>query len=309
VASLEERAYVSDYLSDIQRVGEHEAYKELKEQAKQLTREQHRLFSRGGKASDGANDKKSDVPFVPGERDARAAAICSKLLAQDAAADPVVTAFRERCFGSSRGILTHEAALAYLWDDYRRTLLTEMPMEQAARNLEHRRAQLNEMKALILVDDLPRRVPHPFLLDHPDREATLGDVTDYLHWRFPWFKEDAAWFVLAGDTPAVRPVTLTVEADLTFIIRVHPWTSRESVNAAYDAISTPWIGKVYPPTDEALGLLEFVIEYTGEDGNHPTWEALREQWNAQFPTKQFATYSGMRRAYIRARKKLAPRRL
>ena len=309
MASLEEREYVSDYLSDIHRVGEYGAYKELKEQAKQLTREQHRLFARVGGASAGANDKKSGVPVVVGERDARAAVICSKLLAQDATADPVVATFRERWFGSSRGTLTHDAAIEYVWDDYRRTLLAEMPTEQTARILEHRRAQLNDTKVLILVDDLPRSVPHPFLLDDPEQETTLGDVMAYLHWRYPWSEEHAAWFVLTGNTPAVRPVTLTVEADHTSIIRVQPWTSRESVNAAYDSISTPWIGKCHPPTDEALSLLEFIIEYTDEDGNHPTWEALRELWNAQFPDRQFATYSGMRRAYIRARKKLAPRRL
>jgi hypothetical protein len=306
---LEEREYVSDYLSDIHSVGAHEAYKELKDQAKQLTKEQHRLFARGGKASDGVNEQRSDVSVVPGGRDARAAVICSELLAQDAAADPVVTPFRERWFGSSHGTLTHDAAIAYLWDDYRRTLLAEMPMEQAAQNLEHRRAQLNDTKVLILVDELPRSVSHPFLLEDPGQETTLGDVTDYLHWRYPWFKEDAALFVLTGHTPAVWPVNLTAEADLTFVMRVQPWTSRESVMAAYDAISTPWIGKCHPPTDDALGLLEFVIEHTGEDGNNPTWEALRELWNARFPTKQFATYSGMRRAYIRARKKLAPPRL
>jgi len=304
---LEERKYVRDYFSDIDRE-EDEAYEELKEKAKQLTREQHRVV-RGGKASGSANDKKSDVPVVVGERDARAAAICSELVARDAAADLVVTAFRRRQFGSSRGTLTHEAAIAYVWDDYRRTLLAEMTTEQAARDLEHRRARLNDTKVLILVDHLRRSVPHQFLLDDPEQETTLGDVVAYLHWRYPWFKEDAAWFVLTGNTPAVRPVTLTMGADLTFIIRVQPWTSRESMNAAYDSISTPWIGKGHPPTDKALSLLEFVIEHTGEDGNRPTWEALRELWNARFPARHFTTYSGIRRAYIGARKKLAPRRL
>ena len=112
-----------------------------------------------------------------------------------------------------------------------------------------------------------------------------------------------------GITPAVLPVSLTVEADLTFNIRVQPWTSRESVNAAYDSISTPWVGKSHPPKGEALDLLEFVIEHTDGAGNLlKTWPELKELWNIQYPARRYHTYSGIRRAYKNNRKKLAPRR-
>ena len=86
------------------------------------------------------------------------------------------------------------------------------------------------------------------------------------------------------------------------------WISKESLNAAYRAMWTPWVGDCHPPTNEALNLLEFVLEHTDEAGKCPPWEKLRVLWNERFPARKFTTYSGIRRAHTRAKEKLAPRR-
>jgi hypothetical protein len=102
-----------------------------------------------------------------------------------------------------------------------------------------------------------------------------------------------------------EPINLTVESDNTFVMKVHPWISKESLNAAYRAMWTPWVGDCHPPTNEALDLLEFVLEHTDEAGKCPPWEKLRVLWNERFPARKFTTYSGIRRAHTRAKDKLA----
>ena len=72
-----------------------------------------------------------------------------------------------------------------------------------------------------------------------------------------------------------EPINLTVESDNTFVMKVHPWISKESLNAAYRAMWRPWVGDCHPPTNEALDLLEFVLEHTGEAGKRPPSEKLR----------------------------------
>lgn len=229
--------------------------------------------------------REGDVSVAVGERDRRAAELCAEFLAQDAAEDPVVVGFRMREFGGET--LKPDAAEDYL------------------QGYERERS-----RGAALVVDLPRTLPHQLLLDEPGLKATLGDVAAYLAWRYPWDTGGAAWFALTGAPPAVEPVSTTLEADNTFTIKIHPWTTKESLNAAYDAMFTPWVGECRPPKGEALDMIELVLEHTDGAGRHlKTWKELREIWNARYPARKKATYSAVRRAYKRARERLAPRRL
>ena len=236
----------------------------------------------GGSSGAPASRSQEDaVPVAVGEKDHRAAELCAELLAQDATEDPVVVAFRERELGGDT--LTPDAAKDYLQ--------------------QHERGSPGYL-------DLPRTVAHQLLLDEPEQKATLGDVAAYLAWRYPWDGGQAAWFLLTDDVPVVQPVSLSVEADDTFTIKVHPWTTKESLKAAHDAMFTPWKGSSYPPKSEALDLVAFVLEHSDEAGRRSkTWEELQELWNERFPARKFKTYSAVRRAYNRARDLLAPRRL
>lgn len=291
-------------LREDQEEGAKDAWEAFVEVAEEEAGYQRELQGNNPNAGGAGHQWKRDVPVAVGEKDERAAAICSELLAREAADDPVVVGFRERELGGE--MLTPDEAGEYLWNAYRCALLAEMPPDEADRIIleRKRRAHSNGREALILVDDLLRGGPHQFLLDHPEREATLGDLAAYLSWRYPWTSEHAAWFALTGEPPHVEAVGLELGADHTWTFTVHPWASKEALIAAYRVMWTPWIGDCRPPTDEALDLLEFVIARPGE-----SWRTLREVWNAQYPGRFFTTYSGLRRAYNRARQKLAPRRL
>ncbi len=90
---------------------------------------------------------------------------------------------------------------------------------------------------------------------------------------------------------------------------MHPQTSKETVDAAYHAMSTPWIGDCRLPTVEALDMLQFVVEHTDQGGNQPPDLGNQESCGtAGTPPGPFATYSVLRKAYFRGREKLAPHR-
>lgn len=266
--------------------GKEDAWEAFVEVADEEVDYQHNIAaSVGGTTRAPRQQEGGDVSVAVGEKDRRAAELCTELLAQEAADDPVLVGFREREFDG--GTLTPEAAENHLRDCER-----ERPRGAA------------------LVVDLPRSLPHQLLLDEPDREATLGDVAAYLAWRYPWGTGGAAWFVLTGEPPAVEPASVALEADNTFTIKIHPWATKESLNAARDAMFTPWVGECRPPKGEALDLVELVLEHTDGAGRRlKTWEELREIWNARYPARKMSTYSAVSRAYNRARKRLAPRRL
>lgn len=242
---------------------------------------QRQILERSGGSARVPRPQGEAVPVAAGEKDARAAKLSAELLAQGATNDPVIAGFRGRETGG--GTLSRAAAEGHL------------------------RGYERENSGYL---DLPRSVPHQLLLDEPDQRATLGDVAAYLSWRYPWDEGSAAWFVLTGEPPAMEPVSMALEADNTFTIKAHPWTTKESLNAAHAAMFVPWVGERRPPKGEALDLVELVLAHTDQTGRRSkTWEELQEIWNVRYPARKMATYSAVRRAYERARERLAPRRL
>jgi len=251
--------------------------------------------SSGSGGSDGSRERSG--PVTVAEKDERMARLCAKLLAQDAAGDPVVEAFREREFGEPRRTLSNGEASEYLLQT------GELGRETSLKFLA-------DVLGKYLRDNAPRSVPYMLLLDDPGQEAEFADVVDYLAWQYPWEDFDAALFVLTGRVPFVEAVRLGPANDNTFTITVHPWTSKEALDAAYKAIWTPWVGSCQTPRDDALDVMEFVVERINSDGRRPTWKVLQEEWNAQHPDRPYAgDWRWMSRLYRETREKLAPQRL
>jgi hypothetical protein len=102
------------------------------------------------------------------------------------------------------------------------------------------------------------------------REAALSLLRD-----FPWFEQDAAWFLLTGETPYVAPMTLRgkMKSYETFgpyppagfeyaliSLTVEPWVSADSVKRVYQDAQRRWNGSSPPIREKNRKLFSFVTE-------------------------------------------------
>lgn len=281
-----------DYSTE-RKLDEEAAWKWFAEQAKMVAREHHRLL----KKHTGERTQREEIPVEASRHDKRMAKAYSSLLAKEAAADILVKAFRDRELGGR--LLTAAEAEEYRKNDYRRAMLTDYhgePVTDPAR-IEAVDKRLERWAAPSLV--VGRKEP-PWSVEASN---TLGDVAGYLAWRYPWEQEDAAHFVLTGETPTVLPLRLMYDPNKdAYMLEIQSWTSKAALGAAYRAIHGKKVNQ--PLESNTLTLLEFVDGHTDQEGNRPTWEALRKLWNWRGLGRHYGHYRTFSKAYRRARPRL-----
>jgi hypothetical protein len=149
------------------------------------------------------------------------------------------------------------------------------------------------------------------MLAQTTEDPTLGDVAAYLAELYPWNEEAAARFVLTGEVPVVEPLRLMWDPNKdSYMLELRPWTSKVAFGQAYRVIHRERGNKRSnrPVESGTLTVLEFVNEHTDEEGNRPTWEELRNLWNARGLGRHYGDYRTFSKAYRRAYEKLAPHR-
>ncbi len=183
------------------------------------------------------------------------------------------------------------------------------------------------------------RLPGKFL--RVRHQSVLGDIQNVVRalLRFyDWEQEDAAMFIMTGDTPLMPTIGLTeppVSVDprrdhLHYRITLHiePWVSAKSVMKAYGRIQRRMRrGQVREIEKKSIDVFEFVETYLQEELNivwtgPPTrrggkgrmpripWKVIADQWHEQNKDqgrqKREIFYSGsdMRKKYLRFLKEL-----
>ena len=148
------------------------------------------------------------------------------------------------------------------------------------------------------------------MLDH------LRRVSNELADTFGWKQEEAVWFVLTGETPQIKPLSVRLrvkgsrpEVPLWSVtIDAEPWVPQEEVESAFGRIKQQVLQvrsrkmgsrKMGP---RALEVYRFVREQERLREDRPTWPVLLELWNSQHPDKRFETYNNLRQYFMRGAK-------
>src|SRR5215216_5628760 len=112
--------------------------------------------------------------------------------------------------------------------------------------------------------------------------SVLGDLVSKareLLRHYPWFEEDAVWFLLTGEAPYVAPMTMRAKFSgrNTFLpypngnykygliaLTIEPWISAETVKGVYQDLQRQFLGKVNRPIEEKnRALVSFVRDKVG----------------------------------------------
>ena len=146
----------------------------------------------------------------------------------------------------------------------------------------------------------------------PDRE--LADLGRRLKKDYGWHRDDAAWFVLTGEPPTLRPLAadfFTYESvygpwysELT--LHVVPWVPAEEVKKTYERMRDQVRGGSGPGTvgGKRLELLRFVEEERAKRGRWISGPALLEMWNREYPRWSYGDYPALLKAYREARQEV-----
>jgi len=144
----------------------------------------------------------------------------------------------------------------------------------------------------------------------------LRRVSNELADTFGWKQEEAVWFVLTGETPQIKPLSVRLrvkgsrpEVPLWSVtIDAEPWVPQEEVESAFGRIKQQVLQvrsrkmgsrKMGP---RALEVYRFVREQERLREDRPTWPVLLELWNSQHPDKRFETYNNLRQYFMRGAK-------
>jgi hypothetical protein len=125
--------------------------------------------------------------------------------------------------------------------------------------------------------------------------------------------EAAAWFVLTGETPEVRPIEARWETkqgrylspQWRIRLTLPPWLPEEEVLRAYRLLrgERPK-GLKLPKTTTPLEVAGFVWEQERIHGYRkvPSWRTLYERWNEAHPGYRFKSYNNFRMYFMRGGK-------
>lgn len=131
---------------------------------------------------------------------------------------------------------------------------------------------------------------------------SLKDLGRQLTTRYPWPLRDAVWFVLTDEAPELEALKIDRNrANGTHILTFAPWVSEKTIRHAYRSLQQ---ADNQPIGRKGLSAFRFVEAHT-EPGQTPKWAALTELWNRRHPGDRFTDRSALRRAYLRARGRLA----
>ena len=145
-----------------------------------------------------------------------------------------------------------------------------------------------------------------------DRElAALGDR---LKKDYGWHRDDAAWFVLTGESPTLRPLAVSFFDTVSkygpsyceITLHVAPWVPSEEVEKAFVRARDQVRGAEGPGTvgEQRLEVLRFVEEQRAKHERRPNFEALLQMWNHEYPHWSYADYRALSKAYREARKEV-----
>ena len=142
-----------------------------------------------------------------------------------------------------------------------------------------------------------------------DRE--LADLARRLERDYGWRRNDAAWFVLTNRPPRLRPLTADVSMresmyygpnHCKMTLYVAPWVPSEVVERTFVQIRDQVRGHSAPGTvgEKRLEVLRFVEEQRAKSGQRPTFEALLQKWNQEYPHWAYADYRALSKVYREA---------
>jgi hypothetical protein len=148
--------------------------------------------------------------------------------------------------------------------------------------------------------------------------GALRDLGNDLTKRYRgWKRNYATRFVLTGEAPEIRPLVVEGQGS-TFIMRVEPWISPESVKNAYtrELWFRGWMNEHYGgrkvkrrrrPADKNLKLLRFVTDRIDHRGRRPNGREVAAQWDAAYPDWAYrGNTRRLWRDYKRALQQVAP---
>lgn len=132
--------------------------------------------------------------------------------------------------------------------------------------------------------------------------GTLEDLGRRLLLRYPWPLRDAVWFVLTGEMPEIEPLKIQYDkANGTYRVTFAPWISEKTISRTYRSLQ---VKDNRPLGNRSLAWFRFVEEHT-EPGQTPRWEELTTLWNKLHPDDKIGHRSTLRKAYERAKERLA----
>jgi hypothetical protein len=123
--------------------------------------------------------------------------------------------------------------------------------------------------------------------------------------------ETAAWFVLTGEAPQVRPIEARWETkhgsthlnpQWRIRLTIPPWLPEEEVLRAFRILRAERAkGRKFSKTATPLEVARFVWEQERLDGYRepPPWKAWFERWNEEHPGHRFKSYNNFRTYFFR----------
>ncbi len=136
--------------------------------------------------------------------------------------------------------------------------------------------------------------------------ASIGNLTETRP-----RSESAAWFILTGEAPPVRPIKAIWEGksgidnlnpQWRIQLTIPPWLPEEEVLQAFRALRRQRpVGRQMPKTAKPLDVARFVWEREKLDGyREPApWTEWVERWNEEHPGHRFKTASNFRTYFLR----------
>lgn len=128
----------------------------------------------------------------------------------------------------------------------------------------------------------------------------------------PWKKSDsAAWFILTGEVPQIRPMEARWEMTLLskhvspqwrMHLKIPPWLPEEEMLQAVRTLRRQRpAGRQMPKTEKPLEVARFVRERERLDGFREPfpWTALLQRWNDEHPGHRIKTASHFRTYFLR----------
>jgi hypothetical protein len=146
------------------------------------------------------------------------------------------------------------------------------------------------------------------------KDQALADLGDKLRKHYGWHQDDAAWSVLTGEPPTLRPLAVSFLDNASvygpsyceLTLRVAPWIPSEEVKKAFVQARDRVRGGSGPGTvsEQRLEVLRFVEEKRAQSTRQPNFEALFEVWNQKYPQWSYGDYRALSKAYREARKEV-----
>ena len=138
----------------------------------------------------------------------------------------------------------------------------------------------------------------------------LADLARRLERDYGWRQNEAAWFVLNGEAPRLRPLTTRASihrskhgpSSCEITLQVAPWIPSEDVEKAFTQMRDQVRRSSGPGTvgERRLEVLRFVEEEHEKRGRRSNFEELLQMWNREHPRWAYADYRALSKAYREA---------